>query len=96
MRNDVQKDTLEKFPCGTAASGSHTAADVAKPKLQYGLNPCPGKFHLPWVWQKKKKKHTKKKMLVELERNGALNSLTVFPGCLLDKDPSLSIVTAVA
>lgn len=55
MRNDVQKDTLEKFPFGTAASGSHTAADVAKPKLQYGLNPCPGKFHMPWVWKKKKK-----------------------------------------
>ena len=32
MRNDVQKDTLEKFPFGTAASGSHTAADVAKAK----------------------------------------------------------------
>lgn len=32
MRNDVQKDTLEKFPCGTAASGSHIAADVAKAK----------------------------------------------------------------
>lgn len=28
MRNDVQKDTLEKIPCGTAASGSHLAADV--------------------------------------------------------------------
>ena len=36
------------------------------------------------------------KMLVELERQGTLNSQTEFPGCLLDKDPSLSIVTAVA
>ena len=99
MRNDVQKDTLEKFPFGTAASGSHTAADVAKPKLQYGLNPWPGKFHMPWVWQKKKKKkkkYTRMKMLVELERQGTLNIQTEFPGCLLDKDPSLSIVTAVA
>ena len=63
MKNDVQKDTLEKFPCGTAASGSHIAADLQRPKLQYGLNPWPGKFHMQWVWQKKKKRYTRMKKL---------------------------------
>ena len=58
MKNDVQKDTLEKFPCGTAASGSHIAADVAKAKTAVWVESLAWEVPLAMGVAKKKKKDT--------------------------------------
>lgn len=64
MRNDVQKDTLEKFPCGTAASGSHIAADVAKAKTAVWVESLSWEvLHAMGVAKKKKKRYTRMKKL---------------------------------
>ena len=66
MKNDVQKDTLEKFPCGTAASGSHIAADVAKAKTAVWVESLAWEVpHTMGVAKKKKKKKKKKKDMVK-------------------------------
>ena len=55
----LQQGGFDPWPSAVGQGSSTAAAVMCRSQLWLGFDPWSGNFHMPLVWQKKKKRHEK-------------------------------------